>query len=251
MRHPLHHLLRDSLQAAACATVLLGTLAFAQQPEPPAAPAPPPSAPGQPPRPKMDRDVRSRSDRSESMRSGFRMGPPGMWWKNPDLVQKLALTADQQKRMDDIFQQSRLQLIDLKANLEKQEVTLEPMLDANPPDTNKILAQIDKTAQARAELEKGNARMLLGIRNILTPDQWTKLQAAQLESRGAMMRKGSRAPGGSGEPGGPGGPSFRSPSSFHRNGDQGPDGMLLPPLPSGHPQPEPEPDPALAELSAQ
>ena len=252
MRYPLRYSLRDSLHAAACATVLLGTLAFAQQPDAPA--PPPPSAPGQPPRPKMDRDIRGRSDRSESMHSGFSMGFLGMWWKNPDLIQKLSLTADQQKRMDDIFQQSRLQLIDLKANLEKQEVTLEPMLDANPPDTNKILAQIDKTAQARAELEKGNARMLLGIRNVLTPDQWTKLQTARRESRGTMMHKGSRGPGGASEPagpGGPGGPAFRSPSSFHRNGDPGPEGMLLPPPPSGNRQPNPRSDTALAELSSQ
>lgn len=220
--------MRYPIVTALCTTVILGSLAFAQQPDTPPAPAPPPSAPGQPPRSKMDRDARSgRSERSSDMRSGFRMGPPGMWWKNPDLVQKLALTADQQKHMDDIFQQSRLQLIDLKANLERQEVTLEPMLDANPPDTNKILAQIDKTAQARAELEKGNARMLLGIRNVLTPDQWTKLQAAERESRRTMMRKGSQGPGGSGDPGGPGGPP-----SFRRHSDpQGPEGMLMPPSP--------------------
>ena len=196
MRHPCITPPR-LVTAAACATVLLGTLAFAQQPDTPCcscsasrSPWPASSAEDGPRRPQHQvRQIRI------DMRSGFRMGPPGMWWKNPDLVQKLALTADQQKRMDDIFQQSRLQLIDLKANLEKQEVTLEPMLDANPPDTNKILAQIDKTAQARAELEKGNARMLLGIRNVLTPDQWTKLQAAERENRRTMMRKGSRAPG--------------------------------------------------------
>jgi Spy/CpxP family protein refolding chaperone len=106
-----------------------------------------------------------------------------MWWKSPDLAQKLSLTTDQQKRMDDIFQQSRLQLIDLKANVEKQEVMLEPMLAANPPDTNKVLAQIDHVASARAELEKANARMLLGIRGVLSADQWTKLQAEQRENR--------------------------------------------------------------------
>jgi len=82
---------------------------------------------------------------------------------------------------------------------------MEPMLAANPPDTNKILAQIDQAAQARAELEKANAKMLLGIRNVLTPDQWTKLQAEQREHR--RMRGGSNGPGGQGAPppGGPGG----------------------------------------------
>jgi Spy/CpxP family protein refolding chaperone len=122
-----------------------------------------------------------------------------MWWHNPDIIQKLTLTPDQQKRMDDILQQSRLQLIDLRANLEKQELLMEPMLASNPPDTNKILAQIDHTAQARAELEKANAKMLLGIRNVLTPDQWTKLQEGRDSNRPRMRRDGNT-------PGGPGGP---------------------------------------------
>jgi Spy/CpxP family protein refolding chaperone len=128
------------------------------------------------------------------MHSGLRVGPPGMWWHNADLIQKLNLTPDQQKRMDDILQQSRLQLIDLRANVEKQELLMEPMLAANPPDTNKVLAQIDHPAQARAELEKANAKMLLGIRNVLTPDQWTKLQAEGRDRRMRMKSGGQRGP---------------------------------------------------------
>jgi len=50
-------------------------------------------------------------------------------------------------------------------------------MEADQPDEARIVAQIDKVAQARAELEKANARMLLGIRRVLTPDQWKKLQA--------------------------------------------------------------------------
>jgi Spy/CpxP family protein refolding chaperone len=145
------------------------------------------------------------------MRGGVRIGPPGIWWHNPDLVQKLTLTPDQVKRMDDILQQSRLQLIDLRANVEKQELLMEPMLAANPPDTNKVLAQIDHTAQARAELEKANAKMLLGIRNVLTPDQWTKLQTEEQNNRRMRMKRGDGpgVPGMTGPPppaGGPGAP---------------------------------------------
>src|ERR1035438_783051 len=36
--------------------------------------------------------------------------PHGRWWNNPEMVQKLSLTTDQQKKMDDIFQQNRLRL---------------------------------------------------------------------------------------------------------------------------------------------
>lgn len=121
----------------------------------------------------------------------FGMGHEGMWWKNPRVVETLSLTPDQVKRMDGIFQESRIKLIDLHANVQKQEVMLEPLLSANPLDTAKAQAQIDKVADARAELEKTNARMLLGIRAVLTPDQWTKLHER-------------RAFGGPGGPGGPG-----------------------------------------------
>jgi Spy/CpxP family protein refolding chaperone len=138
---------------------------------------------------------------------GFRIGPEGMWWKNPMVVQRLSLTADQTKKMDDIFQQSRLQLIDLKADVEKAQVMLEPMLSANPLDVPRASAQIDKVAQARADLEKANAKMLLGIRGVLTPDQWTKLRDRRFGEGpggpgGAPGAEGSPGPQGGQAPGG-------------------------------------------------
>jgi protein CpxP len=113
------------------------------------------------------------------MERAFRPGPPGRWWTDPALVQKLALTADQQKRIDSLFQQSRLKLIDLSAGVQKEEAVLEPLLEGDRPDEAQVLAQIDRIAQARAELEKANARMLLGFRGVLTLDQWKKLQAEE------------------------------------------------------------------------
>jgi periplasmic protein CpxP/Spy len=101
----------------------------------------------------------------------------GRWWSDPETAKRLSLTADQQKKMDDAFQQSRLKLIDLNANLQKEEAMLEPLMAAEQPDGPKLLAQSDKVAQARAELEKANTRMLLGIRLVLTPEQWKKVQA--------------------------------------------------------------------------
>ncbi len=193
--------------------LLSASSVLAQQPAPPAPPAdgaPAPIVRSTPrtPRPPMQSRT-SGSDRDMhivtrgGMNPGSRIAPPGIWWKNRDVIQKLTLTDVQQKKMDDIFQQSRIQLIDVKANLEKQEVTLEPMLAANPPDTNKVLAQIDRIAQARAELEKANAKMLLGIRAVLTADQWTKLQESERGHRG-MGFKGPGGPGGPGMMGGPG-----------------------------------------------
>jgi periplasmic protein CpxP/Spy len=104
-------------------------------------------------------------------------GPHGKWWDNPQVAQQLGLSADQKKKMDDIFQQNRLKLVDLHAAVQKAEITMEPLVAADQPDVARIEKQIDNVAQARAELEKANARMLLGIRGVLTPEQFQKLQA--------------------------------------------------------------------------
>jgi periplasmic protein CpxP/Spy len=142
---------------------------------------PPPPPPMQPNRPPME--------------SSFRGKPRGRWWTDPALAKKLNLTDDQQKRMDALFQESRLKLIDLRATLEKQEVILRPLLEADQPNEGQVLAQIDKVAQARAELEKANARMLLGLRRVLTVDQWKQLQAMQVQRpMGRRWPDGNRGP---------------------------------------------------------
>jgi Spy/CpxP family protein refolding chaperone len=153
--------------------LLAGAAALAQQ-----AAAPPADPEGPPPPAGPGHDAPSFThSRRPPMERAFHNGAPGRWWNNPEMAQKLGLTADQKKKMDDIFQQSRLKLIDLNASLQKEEAIMEPLMEADQPDEAKILEQIDHVAQARAELEKANARMLLGIRRTLTPDQWKKLQA--------------------------------------------------------------------------
>lgn len=166
------------------ALLVLGAAAFAQPgPAPVAAPQDGPGRGGPPPM------------RGDPPMAALHPGPGGRWWGNPELAQKLGITADQEKKMDDILQQHRLSLVDLRASLEKQELTLEPLVSADQPEEARILAQIDKVAQARAELEKANARMLLDIRRVLTPDQWQKLKAESPAPRPAARRGPQAGPG--------------------------------------------------------
>jgi len=134
---------------------------------------------------------------------GMLGGPGGKWWDNAEMVTKLVLTAEQQKKMDDVFQQSKLKLIDLEAALQKEEVILDGLMRGPQLDDSKILPSVDRIAQDRAELEKADARFLLGIRHVLTPEQWTQLQAER-PSRG--QNGGPGGPGGNGRGGGGGPP---------------------------------------------
>jgi Spy/CpxP family protein refolding chaperone len=200
---------------AAAALLLCGLPLTAQEV---AANAPPPIAPMQGPGMDGTADGGPMAPHRPPMEHAFRMGPRGRWWNNPETAQKVGLSADQQKKMDDIFLQSRLKLIDEHAAVEKEEAILEPLLSAEQPDESRILAQIDKVAQSRAELEKANARMLLGLRGVLTTAQWKTLQTLGQERR--EDRRGPDSPRGprarrapDGPPDGNGGPAAPSPSA--------------------------------------
>jgi Spy/CpxP family protein refolding chaperone len=154
-------------------------------------------------------------------------GDHGRWWNNPQVAERLKLTDAQRKAMDDTLQAHRESLVDLRGSLEKAELELEPMMKEDQPNESQILAQIDKVAQARAELEKANARFLLAIRGKLTPEQWKQMQAD----------RASHPHPGWGRGGGPGGPGANGPGAngegrgnWQRHGQTPPaDGQAPPP----------------------
>ena len=138
---------------------------------------------------------------------GRMIGPgPGAWWKDSETVRQLGLTEAQVGQIGQTFLAHRLRLVDLRADLEKQELNLQPLLDADRPDETKVAAQIDLITAARGRLEKEHALMLLATRRVLSTDQWKKLQALQQERAKAHHGGPPMAP-----PGGPGSAPGRQP----------------------------------------
>ena len=137
----------------------------------------------------------------------------GQFWNNPNLVKQLNLTDDQRKAMDGILQDHRMKLIDLHAALDRAEVTMGPLMKADTPNRSAIEAQIDKVVQARADLEKANARFLLDIRMQLTPDQWKQLRTM----RENHMERGHMGDGHDGRGWGQGGPGMHGPNGQFRH----------------------------------
>ena len=187
-------------------TLLCAGMAMAQD----SRPTPPPGPGGPPPgggygqgQPRMRAPMAERRGGEMKMRRGGMPGG-GKWWKNSDMVKAVGLSDDQVTRMEKIFQDYRLKLIDQHAALQKEEVSMEPLIESDNPDEAKITAQIDRIAAARAALEKSNALMMLGIRKVMTAEQWKKLQevtppppgmmAPPAPGDGTMMKH--RAPGG-------------------------------------------------------
>jgi Spy/CpxP family protein refolding chaperone len=108
----------------------------------------------------------------------------GAWWKNSEVVSKLQLSDEQVKKIGQTYLDHKLKLIDLQADLEKQELRLQPLLEVDQPDEGKVGAQIDLITSARGKLEKENALMMLAIRRWLSVEQWKKLQSLDSADEG-------------------------------------------------------------------
>ncbi len=122
------------------------------------------------------------------------IGGPGLgaWWRDPQIVQQLGLSEPQVRQIAAAFLEHRIRLVDLRADLEQQELGLLPLLVSDTPDDTQVAAQIDRITAARGRLEKAQALMVLALRRVLTPEQWKQLPRLHRESAP------NRGPGGPG-----------------------------------------------------
>ncbi|MGH9367041.1 MAG: Spy/CpxP family protein refolding chaperone [Thermoanaerobaculia bacterium] len=116
--------------------------------------------------------------------------PDGKWWKRPRLAREIALTDKQSKQLDEIFVKARPRLIDLKAELEKKQFGLQQAIDEDA-DRGVLESRIDEVENARKDLQKTRALMVLDMKRVLTPEQWELLKQMreQLRERRRQMRE--------------------------------------------------------------
>jgi len=105
----------------------------------------------------------------------------GKWWQNPEIVQKLQLNDGQVAQLNQIFYDHKLKLIDFGAEMEKQDLKLQTLLDADVPDEGQVDSQVDQVLSARGKLEREHTMMSLDLRKVLSLDQWRQLKSIRGE----------------------------------------------------------------------
>ncbi|MEK6397968.1 MAG: hypothetical protein V4734_07770 [Terriglobus sp.] len=103
----------------------------------------------------------------------------GRWWDNKGFAKSLGLNGDQQKRMDHVFSQNRDMLQQRYDAFVKQQAKLDSLKRNSNASESELFTEIQRTAQARAELEQAYTHMQLQIKSELTPDQVNKLDTQQ------------------------------------------------------------------------
>lgn len=117
------------------------------------------------------------------------------WWQSDRYKTELMLTADQSKRLEEIFQQALPKLRAQMKTLETAEAELERLVQRG--DDSSVMAQVARVETARGELNTSRTMMLLAMRKLLTSDQWIKfgaLHKALEHDREQALQRSNAAP---------------------------------------------------------
>ncbi|HYC88063.1 MAG TPA: periplasmic heavy metal sensor [Thermoanaerobaculia bacterium] len=122
--------------------------------------------------------------------------PPGKWWRRPELIQQLQLTADQQERLDEVFRGAANELIDTKADIDKLHVAIRGELDRPQLRRGELQRLAGQLSAARGRLFERELMMLVDMRSVLTDQQWTRIRTfldrIQERREGPPMRQQPR-----------------------------------------------------------
>ena len=111
----------------------------------------------------------------------------GKWWHDKSIMQDLALTDDETKKLDENYNVSRRKMIDLKSDVEKQRFELDLLLGTQNADREEILARYESLEQARQKLSRERFDMFMGIRESIGAERFQELKLM----RRNMNRKGN------------------------------------------------------------
>src|SRR5439155_15641041 len=92
----------------------------------------------------------------------------GKWWQSSDIAKKLQLSDGQISQLDQTFYDHKVKLIDFTADMEKQDLKLQSLLDADVPNEGQIESQVDQVLSARGKLEREFTLMNLDLRKVLS-----------------------------------------------------------------------------------
>ena len=128
----------------------------------------------------------------------------GKWWQNADVVSKLGLSDSQVTQLNQVFYNHKMKLIDYGAEMEKQDLKLQTLLDADQPDEGQVNSQVDQVLAARGKLEREFTAMNLDLRKQLSLEQWRQLKTIRGTDVGPgphfFMKFKTGGPGGPGMP---------------------------------------------------
>ncbi len=125
--------------------------------------------------------------------------PPGRWWEDQRVVDHVGITEEQQAQIREVVYERARHMIDLKATVEKAGLDLRASVDQQEFDPAPVRDAFARFQTARHKLENERFEMLLEVRQLLSYEQWQKIEEIKRrvqQNRGQQRRPGQRPHGG-------------------------------------------------------
>jgi Spy/CpxP family protein refolding chaperone len=116
--------------------------------------------------------------------------PPGKWWENERLATAIDLTDDQRAQIRELVYGHAHRMIDLKADVQRSELELVALVTKSDFEAAEARQAFAGLQRARQALDTERFEMLLGVRALLTDEQWQKIQEIRRRYRENRDREG-------------------------------------------------------------
>lgn len=101
---------------------------------------------------------------------------PGRWWRIPAIAERLELEDSHKRRLDDLYEQDRKTLAELKDKIQRERAVLDGMLDEDPLRESAVMSQLRKLEAVRTSLSEERVRYVIEVRKVLGPERYGQLK---------------------------------------------------------------------------
>ncbi len=102
--------------------------------------------------------------------------PPGKWWRVPYFSDALSITDQQKNELDNLFDENRQKLADLKKQLEQESRDLDSMIQQKDLNEKAAAAQMKTLESTRNKLSATRFSYSLEVRKLLGHDRFQQLR---------------------------------------------------------------------------
>ena len=109
---------------------------------------------------------------------------------SPQAIEVLELTDEQVDKLEDLRFSHEKEALEIKQKIEREQLELRKLMDADEPNESKIKAKIREIGSLRTDFQLAQVDTYFAARKILTDEQIEKMES--------LRHGGRRGPGGSG-----------------------------------------------------
>ena len=109
--------------------------------------------------------------------------PSGKWWYNKKVVQNLNLTPKEVGQLDQLFENSRRELIDLTSAVKREQFELDTLLGKETVDDAEVRDQFKRLEKARTDLADERLGFVIRVREIIGADRFQQLKTSYKDWR--------------------------------------------------------------------